>query len=129
MRRILIAAVTAGIALAGGAALADSHGKLKLALELSPLQPVERDFAFVMDAEVPAEKALRAARGADKELVTAVEVFDLYAGKGLGAGKKSLALAVTLQPRNKTLTDEEIEAIGQKIIAQVEKATGGTLRG
>ena len=104
-------------------------GKLKPALELSPFQPIERDFAFVVDAEVTAEKLIRAAKGADKELVTRVDLFDVYQGKGIEEGKKSLAIAVTLQPREKTFTDEELEAVSKKIVAQVEKATGGTLRG
>ncbi|MDX1710669.1 MAG: phenylalanine--tRNA ligase subunit beta, partial [Rhodovibrionaceae bacterium] len=98
-------------------------------LKLSPFQPVERDFAFVVDAEVPAEKLLRAAKGADKELISEVQIFDVYEGSHVGEGKKSLAIAVTLQPAERTLTDEEIDAVGQKIVKQVEKATGGTLRG
>ena len=100
-----------------------------LPLELSAFQPVERDFAFLVDDSVAAEALVRAARGADKQLITAVSVFDLYAGKGVEPGKKSLAIAVTLQPRDKTLTDPEIEAVADKIVAQVAKATGGTLRG
>jgi phenylalanyl-tRNA synthetase beta chain len=104
-------------------------GKQRPALELSPFHPVERDFAFVVDEGVPAEKLIRAAKGADKALIAKVEVFDTYAGKGIGEGKKSLALSVTLQPRAKTLTDPEIEAVAKKIVAGVEKATGGVLRG
>ena len=103
--------------------------KLRPALETSSLQPLERDFAFVVDAEVPAEKLLRAARGADKAMVTGVELFDVYQGQGIEAGKKSLAIAVTIQPRERTLTDAEIDAIGRKVVQQVEKATGGVLRG
>ncbi|MGF1609186.1 MAG: phenylalanine--tRNA ligase subunit beta [Kiloniellales bacterium] len=106
-----------------------TSGKAKPLLTLSPFQPVERDFAFVVDQDVPAEKLIRAAKGADKALITSVEVFDLYQGKGLGEGKKSLAIAVTLQPTERTMTDAEIEAVSAKIVAQVEKATGGTLRG
>ncbi|MCA8930608.1 MAG: phenylalanine--tRNA ligase subunit beta, partial [Alphaproteobacteria bacterium] len=108
---------------------AKDAGKARPLLRPSPFQPVVRDFAFVMDADVPAEKALRAARTADKELVTGVEVFDLYTGEHVGAGRKSLALAVTLQPVEATLTDEQIEAVAKSIVAAVEKATGGTLRG
>ncbi len=104
-------------------------GKAKAHLTLSPFQPVSRDFAFVVDAAVPADKLVRAAKGADRALIARVEVFDLYEGQGIEAGKKSLALAVTLQPRERTLTDPEIEAVCQKIVAQVEKATGGVLRG
>ncbi|RDD61505.1 phenylalanine--tRNA ligase subunit beta [Ferruginivarius sediminum] len=104
-------------------------GKLKPALMLSPFQPVERDFAFVVDEDVPAEKLLRAAKGAEKQLVTEVKLFDVYTGDKVGAGKKSLAIAVTLQPTEKTLTDAEIEAVGKKIVQKVEKDTGGELRG
>lgn len=94
----------------------------------SPFQAVERDFAFVVDAGVTSEALLKAAASADRELITAVSVFDVYAGKGIAAGKKSLAIAVRLEPANRTLTDEEIEAVTKKIVAVVEKATGGTLR-
>lgn len=104
-------------------------GKAKPPADLPAFQPVVRDFAFVMDEAVPAEKALRAARGADKALIAKVEVFDLYRGPGLPEGSKSLALAVTLQPREKTLTEAELEAVSAKIVQQVTKATGGTLRG
>jgi phenylalanyl-tRNA synthetase beta chain len=98
-------------------------------LELSPFQPVSRDFAFLVDEDVPAEKVLRAARGADKALITEVALFDVYQGKGVAPGKKSLAIAVTLQPRAATLTDQEIEAVAAKVVAQVSAATGGSLRG
>ncbi len=104
-------------------------GKAKPMLKLSAFQPVVRDFAFLMDADVPAEKAQRAARGAEKALIAEVQVFDAYQGKGIDEGKKSLALAVTLQPVEHTLTDAELEAVSGKIVAAVEKATGGTLRG
>ncbi len=107
---------------------AKGGGKLRPALSLSPFQPVKRDFAFLLDDEVPAEKLIRAAKGADKKLVSGVELFDLYQGKGVEPGKKSLAITVTLQPTDKTLTDEEITAVSTKIVAQVAKATGGTLR-
>jgi phenylalanyl-tRNA synthetase beta chain len=98
-------------------------------LELSPFQPVSRDFAFVVDEEVPAEKVIRAARGADKALIADVALFDVYRGKGVEPGKKSLAIAVTLQPRQATLTDQEIDAVAAKVVAQVSAATGGSLRG
>jgi phenylalanyl-tRNA synthetase beta chain len=104
-------------------------GKARPLLRPSPFQPVVRDFAFVMAADVPAEKALRAARSSDKDLVTDVEAFDVYTGENVGAGEKSLALVVTLQPVEATLTDDRIEAVAKKIVAAVEKATGGTLRG
>ena len=98
-------------------------------LALSAFQPLERDFAFVVESGVEAEKLVRAARNADKALITAVRVFDVYAGKGVPEGKKSLAIAVTLQPVERTLTDAEIEAACDKIVAAVAKATGAVLRG
>ncbi len=103
-------------------------GAARPLLEASPFQPVERDFAFVVDDATPAEKLIRAAKGADKALVTNVALFDVYAGPNLGEGKKSLALSVTLQPTQGTLTEAEIEAVSQKIVAAVVKATGGSLR-
>ena len=104
-------------------------GKLKATPDISALHPVERDFAFVVDEDVPAESLLRAARGADRNLIAEVSLFDVYAGKGIEDGKKSLAISVTLQPKERTLTDPEIDRIAAKIVAQVTKATGGVLRG
>jgi phenylalanyl-tRNA synthetase beta chain len=103
--------------------------KARSKLVLSAFQPVERDFAFLVDANVEAEKLVRAARNSDKALITAARVFDVYAGKGVPEGKKSLAIAVTLQPMERTLTDAEIEAACNKIVAAVTKATGAALRG
>ncbi|KAF0096695.1 MAG: phenylalanyl-tRNA synthetase beta chain [Rhodospirillaceae bacterium] len=103
--------------------------KARPKLVLSALQPLERDFAFLVDSGVEAEKLVRAARNADKVMITAARVFDLYAGKGVPEGKKSLAIAVTLQPVERTLTDAEIEAVSGKIVAAVAKATGAVLRG
>lgn len=103
--------------------------RAKPPLELSPFQPVERDFAFVVERKVKAADIVRAAQNADKKLVTNVTVFDVYEGKGIDPDKKSVAIAVTIQPREKTMTDEEIDAVGQKIVAEVSKRTGGTLRG
>jgi phenylalanyl-tRNA synthetase beta chain len=102
--------------------------RTKPRLDLSPFQPVSRDFAFVVDRTVSADAVVRAAQGADKNLVVSVEVFDLYEGKGIEPGKKSIAIAVTLQPREKTLTDTEIDAVAAKIVAEVTKRTGATLR-
>jgi phenylalanyl-tRNA synthetase beta chain len=99
------------------------------ALDLSPFQPVTRDFAFVVDRSVKAADLVRAAQTADRALITAVTVFDVYEGKGIDPGKKSLAIAVTIQPRDKTMTDAEIDALGAKIVAEVSKRTGGVLRG
>ena len=97
-------------------------------LDLSPFQPVERDFAFMVDTGVKAADVVRAAQGVDKKLIVNVSVFDLYEGKGIEPGKKSIAIAVTLQPREKTMTDAEIDALGQKIVAEVTRKTGGVLR-
>jgi len=102
--------------------------KTKPALDVSDLMPVRRDLAFVMAADIEAEKVLRAARGAEKALIGDVRLFDVYQGEHIGEGMKSVAIEVTLQPRDKTLTDEEIDAVSARIVAQVEKATGGTLR-
>ncbi len=104
-------------------------GRGRAPLHLSVFQPVERDFAFIVDRDLPAETLLRAARGVDRELVSGIRLFDVYEGKGLPEGKKSLAIAVTLQPREATLTDAEIEAFSNRLVAAVEKATGGLLRG
>lgn len=106
-----------------------ADGKTKPFLELDALLPVERDFAFLVDADVPAQKAVAAARAADRQMVTGVEAFDAYQGKGMEPGRKSLGLAVTFQPRDATLTDAEIDALSAKVVAAVEKATGGALRG
>ncbi|WP_265500610.1 phenylalanine--tRNA ligase subunit beta [Paracoccus beibuensis] len=96
------------------------------ALELSELQAVERDFAFVVDPQVEALTLVNAAAGADKALIQQVSVFDQFTG--LDEGRKSIAISVRLQPRDRTLTDAEIEAVGRKIVEKVEKATGGHLR-
>ncbi|HEX6441962.1 MAG TPA: phenylalanine--tRNA ligase subunit beta [Stellaceae bacterium] len=98
-------------------------------LKLSVFQPVERDFAFVVDRDLPAETLLRAARGVDRKLASEIRLFDVYEGKGLPEGKKSLAISVVLQPQEATLTEAEIEAFSKRLVAAVEKATGGTLRG
>ena len=103
--------------------------RAKPILELSPFQPVERDFAFVVDRGVKAGDILRAAQSAEKKLLAGISVFDVYEGAGIEPGKKSVAIAVTLQPREKTLTDQEIDAVGAKIVAEVEKQTGAVLRG
>ncbi len=103
--------------------------RAKPVLELSPFQPVSRDFAFIVERSVKAGDIVRAAQGADRKLITDVTVFDVYEGKGIDEGKKSIAIAVTIQPREKTLTDPEIEAVAARIVAEVTKKTGGTLRG
>jgi phenylalanyl-tRNA synthetase beta chain len=103
--------------------------RAKAALEFSPFQPVERDFAFVVERTVKAADLVRAAQSADRKLITGVTVFDVYEGDGIAPGKKSIAIAVTLQPRDKTMTDAEIESLAAKIVAEVVKRTGGVLRG
>ena len=103
--------------------------RTKTPLELSDLQAVRRDFAFVVENSVDAGALVRAASGAEKNLVSEVKVFDLFEGASLGEGKKSVAIEVTLQPREKTLTDEDIAAVSARIVESVEKSTGGILRG
>ncbi len=104
-------------------------GATRPALQVSDLQAVERDFAFVVDAEVEAQTLINAAMGADKAIVQEVRVFDEFIGGSLGEGKKSLALTVRMQPTDKTFKDKDIEAVGAKVIEKVTKATGGVLRG
>jgi len=102
--------------------------RAKPVLELSAFQPVTRDFAFVVDRAVRAADIVRAAQNVDRKLISGVSVFDVYEGQGIEAGKKSVAIAVTIQPRDKTMTDQEIDALGAKIVAEVSKRTGGVLR-
>ncbi|UMA65554.1 phenylalanine--tRNA ligase subunit beta [Roseivivax marinus] len=99
------------------------------ALEATDLQAVERDFAFVVDADVASLDLVNAAAGADKALISDVRVFDEFVGGSLGEGKKSLAVTVRLQPRDATLTDKDIEAVSAKVVEKVQKATGAELRG
>ena len=102
--------------------------RTKPALDLSALMPLSRDFAFVVDKAVTAAAILKAARGADKALIRDVTVFDVFEGSHVGEGKKSVAIEVTLQPVDKTLTDEDIDKVSASIIAAVTKTSGGTLR-
>jgi phenylalanyl-tRNA synthetase beta chain len=97
--------------------------------QAADLLPVRRDFAFVLDDDVPAGDVVRAALGADKAFHPSVSVFDVFRGGNLGDGKKSLAIEVTLQPTDHTLTDAEIDKVSEKIVAAVKKATGGEIRG
>ena len=101
--------------------------KARPALLLNDLQPVERDFAFLVDSSLEIEKLIKAARNADKKLISDISVFDIFEGKNTD-GKKSVAITVRLQPVNATLTDKEIEAVSDRIIASVTKITGGELR-
>jgi phenylalanyl-tRNA synthetase beta chain len=104
-------------------------GRQRAPLKLASLQPLERDFAFVVDEAVAADAILRAVRGADKALVSGAGVFDVYRGKGIDAGKKSVAIAVRYQPVERTLVEADLEALAAKIVAAVAKATGASLRG
>ena len=106
-----------------------NRGPARPALDLSSFQSVSRDFAFVVENSVEAGALMRAAGGADNKLITEVTVFDVFTGGAMGADQKSIAIAVTLQPTVATLTDAEIEAVSDKIIANVAKQTGGVLRG
>jgi len=103
--------------------------RAKPPLAASDLLPVTRDFAFVLERSVAAGDVVKAAQGADKGLITAVRVFDVFEGGSLRPEQKSLAIEVTLSPTEKTLTDEEIDAVGKKVIAEVKRATGGEIRG
>ncbi|OWV68849.1 phenylalanine--tRNA ligase subunit beta [Rhizobium sp. R339] len=102
--------------------------RTKPALDLSPFQAVKRDFAFVVDKTVEAGAVIKAATGVDRKLITGVNVFDIFEGASVGEGKKSVAIEVQIQPVERTLTDEDFEALTQKIVASVTKFTGGVLR-
>jgi phenylalanyl-tRNA synthetase beta chain len=102
--------------------------KTKPVLERADLTPIRRDLAFVVDAAVAAGELVRHAQGAEKLLVSKVDVFDVYQGQGVPEGKKSVAFEVTIQPRE-ALKDDQIQAIMDRIIAAVAKGTGGVLRG
>jgi phenylalanyl-tRNA synthetase beta chain len=103
--------------------------RTKPVLKLADLLPVSRDFAFIVDDKVSAGDIIKAAQGADKVLVSDVAVFDIYVGKGVPEGKKSVAVAVTLQPSAATLTDADIETVSAKIVTDVKRATGAEIRG
>ncbi|TGQ38648.1 phenylalanine--tRNA ligase subunit beta [Mesorhizobium sp. M00.F.Ca.ET.216.01.1.1] len=103
--------------------------RTKPRLELSAFQAVKRDFAFVVDKAVEAGTLVRSALAADKKLITGVSVFDVFEGAALGADKKSIAIEVSIQPVEKTLTDEDFEALAKRIVENVHKQTGGVLRG
>jgi phenylalanyl-tRNA synthetase beta chain len=106
---------------------AKAKGKAKPLFSPSPFQAVERDFAFVVDARVPAGEIVRCVKLADRNLIEQVTVFDVYEGKGVPEGQKSIAVAVRVQPRDATPTDAEIEALASKIVAAALKL-GATLR-
>jgi phenylalanyl-tRNA synthetase beta chain len=102
--------------------------KTKPALALSPLMPLTRDFAFLVDQATPAGEIVRPILGADKALIAGARVFDVYQGKGVPEGQKSVAVEVTVQPAEKTLTEAEIEALSARIVAAADKAVGAKLR-
>ena len=102
--------------------------KVKPALALSDFQAISRDFAFVVGRDVAAGDVVKAAQGAERKLVTGIDVFDIYEGVGIPEGSKSVAIAVRLQPVDRTLTDAEIEAVTARIVAEVRRKTGATLR-
>jgi phenylalanyl-tRNA synthetase beta chain len=102
--------------------------KTKPAVKLSPLMPLSRDFAFVLPRTTPAGELTRAVAGADKTLIAGVRVFDVYEGAGIAPDEKSVAVEVTLQPVERTLTDQDIEAVSAKILAAAAKAVGARLR-
>jgi phenylalanyl-tRNA synthetase beta chain len=109
-------------------AIPEPKRRRKGAADMPPFQPLRRDFAFLVPVEVAAEAVLRAARGAERTLITGVTLFDVYEGEKVEAGRKSLGIEVVFQPRERTLTDAEIEAACAKVVAAVAKATGGVLR-
>ncbi len=110
-------------------AIPEPKRRKKAAPALPPFQPIRRDFAFLVSTETASDTLLRAAKGAERSLISHVTLFDRYAGKNLPEGQVSLAIAVTIQPTEKTLTEAELDAVSAKIIAAVHKATGGVLRG
>lgn len=105
-----------------------SKGKARPIFTPSPYQSIERDFAFLVDQKVTADEVLRAAKGADRNMIETAAIFDLYEGKGVPEGKKSLAISVRIQPKDKTLTEPEIDALVNKIVTVVARSTGATLR-
>ncbi len=109
-------------------AVADPKRRRKGAPDLALFQPVRRDFAFIIDSGIAADALVRAAKGAERSLISNVTLFDLYEGGRMAEGKKSLGIEVTFQPRERTLTDQEIEAACQKVVGAVAKTTGAALR-
>jgi phenylalanyl-tRNA synthetase beta chain len=110
-------------------AIPEPKRRKKAAADMPPFQPVRRDFAFLVASDTSAEAVLRAARGAERTLVSGVSLFDAYEGEKVEAGHKSLAIEVVFQPRERTLTDAEIETASGKVVAAVTKTTGAVLRG
>ena len=105
-----------------------SKSSAKPMLKIPNLQPVYRDFAFIVDKHVDAAEVLKAVRNSDSNLIENVELFDVYEGTGVEMGKKSLGIVVTLQPKQTSLTDQNISVVSGSIVSAVEKKTGGSLR-
>lgn len=103
-------------------------GTARPLVKLAALQPVSRDYAFIVEQKTQADEVVRAIRGTDKDLITDISIFDVYSGKGIPEGKKSIAVSVTLQPHSETLTETEIDSLSQKIIDAVASKTGAVLR-
>ena len=102
--------------------------KTRPALKASDLQSVERDFSFIIENRIRADEVIRAARTAEKKLISEIQVFDIYSGKGITDGYKSIGITIRLQPTEQTLVDSEIDKIAEKIVDNVYKKTGGTIR-
>ena len=109
--------------------MAKAKGPARSLLKMSAFQPVNRDFAFVLDADVAASDLLRAVKSAAGPLLSDIQLFDVYQGKGIEDGKKSLAVTITLTPQKATLTEEEIEKISEAVVALAKKNCGAILRG
>ena len=107
---------------------AKNKGKARPLFAPSPYQAIERDFAFVVTRDIAAGDIVKAVKLAERNLIESAQVFDVYEGKGVPEGHKSVAVAVRIQPKDRTLTDAEIEAVASAIVAGVTKATGATLR-
>jgi phenylalanyl-tRNA synthetase beta chain len=110
-------------------AIPEPKRRRKAPPSLPSFQPIRRDFAFLVPADLPAETLLRAAKAAERTLITQVALFDRYQGKGVPEGQVSLAIAVTIQPTEKSFSEAELDAISAKVIAEVGKKAGGVLRG
>lgn len=108
--------------------LKKKSGHMRDAFAPPALQSVTRDFAFIVDADMLADDLVRAVKSADKKLITAVRIFDLFEGPSVGEGKKSLAAEVTLQPTDATLTEEDLKALSDKVVVNAAKL-GAELRG
>jgi phenylalanyl-tRNA synthetase beta chain len=130
LRALDVAAPVAACEVFLGALPGEKHKVQKRPpLSAGDLLPVTRDFAFILDKDVPAGDVVRAAQAADRALITRVGVFDVFEGGSVGANKKSVAIEVTLEPKEKTLTDQEIDLVSKKIISEVKRVTGGEIRG